>query len=134
VLHTEWSYASAPLYTFVTWKKNKFAFFFKGYCSACLSVIRASGRDKHFVRKGDQLIFLLTQRGHHKFIFQDRVHCTSLRNTARYKHSERGWTVPSMIFSKWLAIWANGNARWDAGSWPERRAGGGGGQTGRQNL
>ena len=45
-----------------------------------------------------------------------------LRNMARYKHCERGWTVPSMIFSKWLTIWANGNARWDAGSWPERQA------------
>lgn len=26
-----------------------------------------------------------------------------------------------MIFSKWLAIWANGNTRWDAGSWPNRQ-------------
>jgi len=124
VLQTEWSYTSAPVYTFVTWIRTNLPFF-KGCYSACLSVIRASGRDKYFGRKGDQLIFLFTQRGHHKFIFQDLVHGTSLRNMARYKHCERGWNVPSMIFSKWLAIWANGNARWDAGSWPERRADGG---------
>jgi hypothetical protein len=92
--------------------KNNFTFLFTGATAAVPAL---------FIDQATTNIFV-HQRGNHKFIFQERVHGTTLRNLPRYKHCESGWTVPSMIFSKWLAIWANGNTRCDAGSWPKRWA------------